>query len=95
MNRKRENRPESASPNLICQKIISTAELPFAAYIKTRYRLPLLDIKKSSNGRVTWDFEQQDKDEATLANEFCCGGQVPATEYFSELKILKSTTYTL
>ena len=75
------------------QKVIATAELPFAAYLRTKYRFPLIDIKKSNSGRVTWSFELRDKDETTLANEFWRGGQVAASEYFLELKNLKSTTY--
>lgn len=92
---KQTQRIQPSKPELTYQKSISTAELPFAAYLRARYRLPLIDIKKSSAGRVMWTFELQDKDEAVLANEFHRGGMVSAAEYFSELKNLKSTTYTI
>ena len=93
MPKQTQRNSQSINPPLISPQILATAELPFAAYIKTRYRLPISDIKKSNNGRVTWTFELQDKDEATLTNEFYRGGQVSAADYFSELKNLKSMTY--
>jgi hypothetical protein len=85
--------PKSSKRELSYQKTISTAELPFAAYLKTRYRLPLADIRKSSSGRVTWTFELQRQDERELSNEFYRGGMVAASDYFSELKNLKSMIY--
>lgn len=90
------NRPidRNKKQDLTHHKTLSTAELPFAAYIKARYRFPLVDIQKS-NGRITWTFEIQDKDEIMLANEFYRGGLVSAAEYFSELKNLKAMTYSI
>lgn len=95
MTKQSRRNPKSNNSELTYQKTLSTAEINFATYLKTKYRFPLVDIHKSSNGRVTWTFEIQDKDEAALANEFYRGGTVPAADYFSELKNLKSTTYTL
>ena len=95
MPKQPQRKPQSSNSELKYEKTISTAELPFAAYSKAKHRLPLVDIQKSSNGRVTWSFALQGNDEAALVNEFYRGGMVPAAEYFSELKNLKSTTYTL
>ncbi len=91
---KQTRNSQSSNPPLTPPKILATAELAFAAFIKAKYRLPLVDIKRSGTGRVSWSFAlPQDKDEPTLANEFWRGGQVSASEYFMELKNLKSTTY--
>ena len=95
MPKQTQRNPQSNNSELTYEKIIATAELPFAAYIKAKHRLPLVDIQKSNSGRITWSFDLQGNDEATLINEFYRGGLVSASEYFSELKNLKSTTYTL
>ena len=93
MPKQSQRKPQPSNSELTYEKTIATAELPFAAYIKAKHRLPLIDIQKSSNGRVTWSFELQGNEEAALVNEFYRGGQVSASEYFMELKNLKSTTY--
>ena len=84
---------KSDSTEITYQKILTSHEIPFVAYCRTKYRLPLIDIKKASTGRVAWTLELKDKDENTLFQEFHQGAVVPANEYFLELKNLKSTTY--
>ncbi len=94
MKKQIQKNPQLNKPELTYQKIISTSELSLAAYIKTRYKLPLVDVKKSNTGRITWSFELQDKDESILVHEFHTGGLVEASQFFSELRNLKAMTYT-
>lgn len=72
---------------------IETSELPYAGFLRARYDLPIKDIQRSSNGRITWLFDAMGHDSKELFSEFIKGGEVPAAQYFQELRSLKSMTY--
>ena len=72
---------------------IETSELPYAGFLRARYDLPIKSIQRSSNGRITWLFDAKGHDPKGLFNEFIQGGTVPASQFFQELRSLKSMTY--
>lgn len=76
-------------------RIFSTSELPLAAFARCAYKLPLTEVTKSSNGKVVWTFELMDKDENSVVHEFHTNGLVQASQFYNELKTLRSMTYTL
>ena len=82
---------KNSQPSLPSNKFL-TSELPIAAFLKSR-GLPLIDITKTSNGRITWVFELDGHDEAMLIHEYHTGGVVEAAKFFSELRNLKAMTY--
>lgn len=75
--------------------IIETTDISFAAFLRVRYSLPMIGMRKDSGGRVTWGFQLDEGEESDLVNEFYAGAPVSAVQYASELKSLKSALYNL
>lgn len=84
--------PKQIEPNVSSKKFF-TSELPIAAFLKSR-GLPLVDIKKTQNGRIAWAFDLKGHDEDSLIRSYHTGGTIEAAKFFSELRNLKAMTYT-
>ena len=95
MPRLTQNDTKTSSSELTYQKIFQTSELPLAAFVKCAHKLPLIDAKKLSTGKIVWTFQLGAKDDATIVHEFHTGGMVEASQFYNELKCLRSMTYSL
>jgi hypothetical protein len=58
-------------------------------------KLPLVEARKSSSGKVVWTFELTDEDENAIIQKFHTNGLVEASQFYNELKTLRSMTYSL
>ena len=73
--------------------IMKTHDLQFAAYLKAKHQLRLVNIHKDRRGRVTWEFDSKIHNVSWLVNDFYVGGTVSAIDYAQELRKLKSAIY--
>ncbi len=85
--------PTNVAEELRYQKIIETSDLDLAAFLRSKYQLKIVRMKKDSTGRLSWSFELLDKDENFLVNQFYAGETVSAIDYASEIKRLKASVY--
>lgn len=68
----------------------SVSDLHLAVFIKTKYRFPLVDMKKSG-GRVSFIFDTGDKDAQDLLRSFYGGDDLVSARLFvQELRDLKA-----
>ncbi len=75
--------------------LIETTDINFAAFLRVKHRLPILDMTKDQSGRVTWNFQLDEGTESELVSDFYTGSLVPAVQYAYELKSLKSALYNI